>query len=122
MAAFGTGGRKQGQGRKWITKERRLALYIRDNFTCMYCGRNLKNATPAEIGLDHLVCSSKGGTNENTNLVTCCRSCNSSRCDRDLADFAPGGALERIEVQRFAFVNLPLAKALIAGETGSENS
>jgi hypothetical protein len=116
MAAFGTGGRKVGGGSSWLRKERRLGLYIRDGFQCMYCGRDLKNAPAADVTLDHLIPCIKGGTNENSNLVTACRACNSSRGCKDLADFAPGGALERIAVQRALPVNLALAKALLSGE------
>jgi hypothetical protein len=114
MTAFGTGGRKAGQGGKWIRPERRLAILVRDGFTCMYCGRNLKDAPPAEVTLDHLVPCSKGGTNQSDNLVCACRSCNSSRGSRDLSDFAPGGALDRIAVQRYLPVNLELAKAILS--------
>lgn len=116
MTAFGNSGRKVGQGSKWIRAERRLGIYIRDGFTCMYCGRDLKNAPAADVTLDHLIACSKGGTNENTNLVCACRSCNSSRGDRDLETFAPGGAQERIAVQRYLPVNLELAKALISNK------
>lgn len=38
----------------WITRERRLAIYLRDAFVCQYCGRDLAAAKPAEMGLDHL--------------------------------------------------------------------
>jgi hypothetical protein len=34
---------------------------------------------------------------------------------------SPGGALDRIAVQRYLSVNVELAKALIAGTTGDEN-
>lgn len=115
MAAFGTGGRKVGGGSKWIRPERRLGIYMRDKFTCLYCGRDCSQMAAAEFGLDHLIPCSKGGTNENTNLVTACRSCNSSRGNRDLAECALGGTLERIEAQRCLPVNVELARAILAG-------
>lgn len=106
--------RISGQGSKWIRPAKRLAIYIRDGFHCAYCGRDLKNASACEIGLDHLVCSSDGGSNSETNLVTACRSCNSSRGTKAWADYATGGAVERILVLVRLPLNIELAKAIIA--------
>lgn len=103
---------------QWITSKKRLAIYIRDQFTCMYCGTDLRNAAAANITLDHLMCQSHGGSNDATNLVTACRSCNSSRGARSLESFAPGGALDRIAVQIARPLNVELAKAIIAGTAG----
>ncbi len=105
-------------GSSWIRKDRRLAIYIRDRFTCCYCGRDLRHAEPREVTLDHLVPRSAGGNNETNNLVLACLSCNSSRGDRPWIDFAPGGAADRIMTQRALPINLPLARALIAGTAG----
>lgn len=103
----------------WIRKERRLAIYIRDRFTCCYCGRDLRDARPVEMGLDHLEDlvdggGHKGANHASTNLVTACRSCNSARGARPWREYAPGGAQERIEAQRYLSLNLVLAKALLA--------
>jgi len=105
----------------WITKERRLAIYIRDEFTCCYCGKNLKNSPAEDVTLDHLVPRNPlvvhgNGGNENTNLVTACRSCNSSRQDRPWASYATGGARDRIEQLRYAPVNIELAKAILSNK------
>lgn len=108
----------KGQGSKWIRKERRLALYIRDSFSCAYCGRDLKSAEPCEVTLDHLLPRHYGGGNENTNLVTACRSCNSSRQDKPWMDYATGGAVDRIEQLRNSPANVKLAKAIIEDEAG----
>jgi hypothetical protein len=40
------------------------------------------------LSLDHVKPHSKGGSNHETNLVTCCIRCNSSRGDRALRPFA----------------------------------
>lgn len=113
-----TSGNK-GQGSKWISKHKRLAIYIRDGFCCAYCGTNLKGEAPARLTLDHLTPRHFGGGNEAGNLVLACLSCNSSRGDRALEVFAPGGALERIAALRVAPLNIELAKALIAGTAGN---
>jgi 5-methylcytosine-specific restriction endonuclease McrA len=49
------GRRLNGRGSKWITKKRRLAIYLRDRFACQYCGQDLHDATPRQVTLDHLV-------------------------------------------------------------------
>lgn len=48
-------------------------VYIRDNYTCQYCGDKypLKNLT-----LDHVIPVSKQGPKNWTNVVTACRECN----------------------------------------------
>jgi|GEM_PF-1026511 len=74
------------QGMNWITQEKRLAIYLRDGCACAYCGASIEQG--AQLTLDHLVPHAKGGTNHETNLVTCCHRCNSSRGDRAVATFA----------------------------------
>lgn len=107
-----------GKGSKWIRPERRLGIYIRDGFQCCYCGKSLKDAAPADVTLDHLVprnvkVAHGGGGNESTNLVTACRSCNSSRQDTPWFSYATGGARDRIETLRYQTVNVQLAKAIL---------
>lgn len=108
--------RKAGQGSKWITKVKRFAIYMRDSFQCQYCGRDLSTADKSEVGLDHLVCSSHGGSNSESNLITVCRTCNSSRGTRAWRDYAPGGAQERIMRQTALPLNIGLARSVLAGE------
>lgn len=105
-------------GSKWIRKEKRLALYIRDGFACAYCGRDLRSAEPDEVTLDHLLPRQAGGSNEASNIITACRPCNSSRQDRPWIDYATGGARDRIEQLRHAPLNLRLAKAILDGTAG----
>lgn len=112
---------RQGQAQAsgcWIRPAKRAAIYLRDGFGCTYCGTDLRNAAPADVTLDHLLPRSTGGTNDATNLVTACRSCNSSRQDKPWIDYATGGARDRIEQLRHSPLNLELAKALIAGTAG----
>ena len=74
--------RVRNQGSKWIRPAKRLALYARDGHACIYCGAG------AEIGsrltLDHVIPCELGGSNEATNLVTACLSCNSAKQDLPL--------------------------------------
>lgn len=70
------------------------------------------------MGLDHITPRSHDGDNTSENLVTACRSCNSARGNKSVADYAPGGAQERIAVQIKLPVNIALAKSILTGESG----
>lgn len=72
-------------GMNWITKQKRLAIYLRDGMGCAYCGSGLEEG--AQLTLDHLVPRVAGGDNKETNLITACSRCNSYRSNRELVDF-----------------------------------
>lgn len=74
----------------WISQIRRLAIYLRDGMACAYCGATVEEGAP--LSLDHIVPHSRGGQDIETNLVTCCKKCNSSRGNRDVAVFAEAAA------------------------------
>jgi len=69
----------------WIRQDKRLALYLRDGFACVYCGASVESG--AQLTLDHLTPHSRGGSNDETNLVTCCERCNKSRGTRRVRSF-----------------------------------
>ena len=106
----------------WIRPERRNALNLRDAYTCVYCLRDLHGADPRDITLDHLTAKVDGGSNASENLVTACRSCNSSRGDKPLALFAGPETMKYIRRQTARKMPryLKLAKAIMAGEVGGE--
>jgi 5-methylcytosine-specific restriction endonuclease McrA len=54
-------------------------VYIRDNFTCQYCGEHFPNK---HLTLDHVVPASKKGPKNWTNMVTACRDCNQRKANR----------------------------------------
>lgn len=56
----------------------RYNVYVRDNFTCGYCG---KVCDDDEITVDHIIPVSKGGKWTWDNLVTACESCNAKKSD-----------------------------------------
>ena len=107
-------------GSKWIRPERRLAIYLRDRFTCLYCLRDLHDADPRDVTLDHIKCGHFAGNHHESNLVTACRSCNSSRQDTPLARFAGPETVKHIRrnLKRSLAPYKKLAKAIIAGRTG----
>lgn len=98
----------------WIRAEKRLAIYLRDGFRCLACGRSLRRARPFDVTLDHVLPTSKGGSNDPDNLYTCCRSCNSSRQEKSLARFAGRRAAAiRRSLRRSITPYLKLAKATV---------
>ncbi len=75
----------QNQGMNWIRQDKRLAIYMRDNLCCVYCTFGIKNGI--KLTLDHLIPYAKGGTNKETNLVTCCNICNNKKHDKSVNNF-----------------------------------
>ena len=59
--------------RKPISTRARFEIFKRDGFVCQYCGRH-----PPEVVLevDHVKAVSRGGQNEDYNLLTSCFDCN----------------------------------------------
>lgn len=108
---------RKGRTSSWITRKRRLAIYLRDEFTCAYCGKDLHGAKPTDIGLDHLIPRIDGGGNETANLVTACRPCNSARQDTPWTKYATGGAKLRIRKLIRRKLNTALAASILTGET-----
>lgn len=112
-------------GSHWIRPEKRAALYERDGWECVYCGRGPRAARRMRLAqvvltLDHLTPRSVGGDNSVANLVTACVSCNSSRGDRPVADYAPAGAQERIAYLIEQPIDIELGKAIVASLDGNE--
>ena len=79
------GRKEKNQGMNWITQKKRLAIYLRDGLACAYCGATIEDGI--KLTLDHLKPHSKGGDNKESNLVTCCSKCNSSRGNRSVRSF-----------------------------------
>ena len=84
MAARGMANKYQGS--KWIRREKRLAIYLRDGLCCAYCGSTIEDG--ASLTLDHLRPYSEQGSNHESNLITCCQKCNSARGSRSIDQFA----------------------------------
>ncbi len=55
-------------------------LFARDDYRCQYCHRRTSDLRHREcLTRDHLVPISRGGTNDWTNVVTACSSCNTRK-------------------------------------------
>lgn len=70
---------------KWCRQDLRLAIMIRDDFLCGYCGANVEDG--ASLTLDHIVARINGGSNKPSNLITCCSKCNVEKLDKPLTTF-----------------------------------
>lgn len=77
--------KQRTQGMNWVSKQKRLALYIRDGFSCSYCHSNINDGI--KLTLDHIIPRIEGGSNHETNLVTTCKQCNEVKGDRNHETF-----------------------------------
>jgi hypothetical protein len=73
-------------GDSWAAVRKFLApsIFRRDGHKCVYCG------SINDLCIDHVVPQINGGTHDMDNLVTACRSCNSSKKDKSLAEWQKG--------------------------------
>lgn len=62
-------------GTKW--QRTRARVLARDNHTCGYCGQEAST-------VDHVIAKANGGTDDESNLISCCATCNSSKGARVL--------------------------------------
>jgi hypothetical protein len=66
--------------RRYINSDIRNRIYKRDNLTCVYCKEKVYRNIPLghfrRATLDHVVSLFLGGSNDVSNLVTCCFRCN----------------------------------------------
>ena len=72
--------------RKQLTKKARFEIFKRDKFTCQYCGSNPPSVV---LEVDHIKPVSKGGGNDEENLITSCFDCNRGKGARDLSSSIP---------------------------------
>lgn len=74
-------GRLQDKNNK-LWKEIVKQVFLRDNYTCQYCGK-----VGGKLEADHIIPFSKGGTDDMDNLVTACRKCNRQKRDKSVEEF-----------------------------------
>lgn len=75
----------------------RFAVFRMDNFTCCYCGRSVSE-DGITLHVDHIKPVSKGGTNDISNLITSCQTCNLGKMTEELEK----EVIERIKYRRGA--------------------
>ena len=59
----------------------RREVFIRDNYTCQYCGRQ-----SGDLTIDHVVPRSRGGGHTWENLVSACKNCNHRKGGKSLTE------------------------------------
>jgi len=64
-----------------VVKLTRREIFLRDSFTCQYCGMQTR-----ELTIDHVVPKSRGGNHTWENLVSACRPCNHRKGGRLMAE------------------------------------
>jgi len=55
----------------------RRDVFLRDRYTCQYCGKQTK-----ELTLDHVIPRHRGGSHDWENVVAACRACNLKKAGR----------------------------------------
>lgn len=99
------------RGGSWIRPEKRKAIYLRDGFSCVYCGRHRKQVK--ELTIDHVVPPCDGGKNVFWNLITACKECNSAKQNQPLEKFLQALAKRGIDTEK--------AKEKLRRVTGKED-
>lgn len=69
------------RGTRAITVEKKIRIFERDERTCRYCGHHPSARGRNRLELDHVIPWSRGGTNDEDNLVTACHDCNMTKRD-----------------------------------------
>jgi len=72
--------RKNARQRVPLNRETRLKVLGKTNFTCVYCGEEARHA-------DHIHPYSKGGADDESNLVAACPTCNLIASNHVFASF-----------------------------------
>lgn len=78
--------------RRHISKEKREAVWDKTGGFCHYCETNLyRHAGPSEFHVDHVIPFIEGGSDELSNLVPACRTCNLKKGSNDSLHDLPEG-------------------------------
>jgi 5-methylcytosine-specific restriction endonuclease McrA len=67
---------------KKYEKFSKKVVFIRDQYTCAYCGKKIKNKPT----IDHIIPKSKGGKTNYLNVVTACEQCNFKKGNKNLKE------------------------------------
>jgi len=107
-------------GTNWSRREKRLAIYMRDNWHCVYCDKDLEFVHNArERQLDHVKpILNSTPDNRATNLVTACKLCNGRKNGKTLETFLKGDQekIDHVLAQLAKPIDVQAAKVILYGE------
>jgi hypothetical protein len=84
LMKYSIGGRNAYRRKAQLTQKN---LFIRDKYTCQYCGRHKSQLKNKEfLTRDHVHPIDKGGLNIWTNVVAACNKCNNKKANHSLRD------------------------------------
>ena len=104
----------------WLPIDVRLAIYLRDGGACVYCGVGVELGV--RLALDHVVPCDLMGSDEPSNLVTCCTVCNSQKRNLTLRTYVQhlndygrntDGLIEKVEAALARPLPLQAARKLL---------
>ena len=76
-----------------------------NGFVCSYCGCEMDLVSDdMQVSVDHIVPLARGGTNDITNLVLCCRNCNIAKANMTVDQWNAKKRAETLTVQQQAAV------------------
>lgn len=77
-----------------VWRSLREQVFLRDDFTCQYCGNR-----GVSLQCDHIIPSSRGGSSELANLTTACRFCNQSKHNKTPEEWLGSSVMSRGPLQ-----------------------
>jgi len=77
--------RRGGPSSSWMRPDIRKAVYYRDGYRCVYCGKGVEHGV--KLTLDHVRARYRGGNNKPENSITCCIGCNSAKQDMTMSSW-----------------------------------
>ena len=100
----------------WSMKKQ-CEVYSKTNFKCAYCGKQLdfsyNGYGTIKYAIDHIIPKSKGGSNDTSNLLAACRSCNSSKKAKSLEWYRFIETLKRNKIPLFTEKQIEYLKTKI---------
>ena len=93
---------------------KRLRIFERDAYRCVYCGQQFP---VEELTIDHVEPRVRGGDRSDGNLVTACRGCNTLKGQRRLSDFLLAEEVARANFFRLAIHVWPRILRVLREET-----
>ncbi len=86
-----------------ITSKKRLKIYLKNNFKCVYCGNSPAFDPNVELTIDHIIPKIKGGNDDDDNLCTACRTCNCIKSNRTIKEMKIKIEKRKLNIRRIFY-------------------